>query len=107
MFKQADDGSVIIGDSHEYTSVDQNAELDFGINMEINDLIIAEAKRILNLPHYLIKNYWAGLYANAKSGGIYRHNFDQKIHIITGIGGKGMTCGPGYAKSRIEKIFEK
>ena len=107
LFKQAVDGSVIIGDSHEYTDITQNASLDFDIDMEINDLILAEAKRIIKLPHYLIKNYWAGYYANPQDGEIFKHQIDHKIYIVTGIGGKGMTCGPGYAQKSINKIFEK
>jgi FAD dependent oxidoreductase TIGR03364 len=107
LFKQAIDGSVIIGDSHEYTAINQNADLDFGIDMEINELILSEAKRIINLPHYLIKNYWAGYYANPHDGEIFKHHIDHKIYIVTGIGGKGMTCSPGYAYKSINKIFEK
>ncbi len=106
LFKQALDGSIIIGDSHEYTDVANNSSLDFGINMEINDLIIAEAKRMMNLPHFLIKDYWAGYYANPKNGEIFKHNIDNKVYIATGIGGKGMTCGPSFALKNIEKIYK-
>lgn len=106
LFKQAVDGSIIIGDSHEYADVDENAQLSIGINMEINELILKEAKRILNLPDWKIQNYWAGYYAQAVDGGVFEHEIGNKIYISTGIGGKGMTTGAGYSRKRIEDIFK-
>jgi FAD dependent oxidoreductase TIGR03364 len=105
LFKQAINGSVIIGDSHEYADVDEKASLQFGIDMEINDLILKEAKRILTLPNWKIQNYWAGFYAQAVDGGVFEHQISDKIYFSTGIGGKGMTTGAGYSKKRIEEIF--
>ena len=105
LFKQAVNGSIIIGDSHEYANVDENSKLSIGIETEINDLILKEAKRIITLPNWKIQNYWAGYYAQAVDGGIYEHNIANKIYISTGIGGKGMTTGAGYSRRRIEEIF--
>ncbi|OJJ18530.1 oxidase [marine bacterium AO1-C] len=104
LFKQATDGSIIIGDSHEYVDVDQSETLDFGLDMYINELILDEAKRIMNLPHWKIQNYWAGFYAKHPDQ-IFEHNIEDKIFITTGIGGKGMTTSAGYAKHHIETIF--
>lgn len=105
LFKQAIDGSIIIGDSHEYASVEQATDLDFSINMTINDLILKEAQRMLDLPTWQIQQYWAGYYSQTKDGGIYEHDIDQKIFIATGIGGKGMTTSPGFAQKRVKEIF--
>lgn len=107
LFKQALNGSIIIGDSHEYAGVLESASLDFGINMSINDLILKEAKRILNLPNWGIQNYWAGYYSQTEDGGVFEYEIDDKIFIATGIGGKGMTTSPGYAQKRIGDIFRK
>jgi FAD dependent oxidoreductase TIGR03364 len=105
LFKQAINGSIIIGDSHEYADTDENAKLPLGIDMEINDLILKEAKRIMNLPDWKIQNYWAGYYAQSADGGAFEHQISYKIFISTGIGGKGMTTGAGYSRKRIEEIF--
>jgi len=105
LFKQAVDGSIIIGDSHEYADVENNAQLSVSINMEINQLILKEAQKILTLPDWKIQHYWAGYYAQAVDGGIFEHEIYDKIYISTGIGGKGMTTGAGYSKKRIEDIF--
>jgi FAD dependent oxidoreductase TIGR03364 len=105
LFKQAINGSIIIGDSHEYADTDENAKLPLGIDMEINCLILKEAKRIMNLPDWKIQNYWAGYYAQSADGGVFEHQISNKIFISTGIGGKGMTTGAGYSRKRIEDIF--
>jgi FAD dependent oxidoreductase TIGR03364 len=107
LFKQAINGSIIIGDSHEYAEVHENNNLPLGIDMEINDLILKEAKRIMNLPDWKIQNYWAGYYAQSIDGGAFEHQISNKIFISTGIGGKGMTTGAGYSRKRILEIFEK
>jgi hypothetical protein len=44
LFKQAINGSIIIGDSHEYADTDENAKLPLGIDMEINCLILKKPK---------------------------------------------------------------
>lgn len=106
LFKQALNGSIIIGDSHEYANPDENAHLTFGIDMEINDLILKEAKRMLNLSDWRIQNYWAGYYAQSADGGVFEHQIEDKIFISTGIGGKGMTTGAGYSRQRIIQMFE-
>ena len=54
LFKQAMNGSIIIGDSHEYANVDENAKLPISIDMEINKLILKEAKRMMTLPNWKI-----------------------------------------------------
>jgi FAD dependent oxidoreductase TIGR03364 len=106
LFKQAINGSIIIGDSHEYADVDENAKLPLGIDMEINELILKEAKRMVNLPNWKIQNFWAGYYAQAEDGGVFEHQINNKIFISTGIGGKGMTTGAGYSRKRIDEIFK-
>ena len=104
LFKQATDGSIIIGDSHEYVAVDQSETLDFGLNMYINELILGEAKRIVNLPNWKIRHYWAGFYAKHPDE-IFEYQIEDKIFIATGIGGKGMTTSAGYAKHHLEEIL--
>lgn len=106
LFKQAKNGSIIIGDSHEYIEADASKPLNFSINQEINDLILSEAKNILNLPHWLIKTSWPGFYSKTDDDTIFEHDIESKIYIATGIGGKGMTTAPGFSKKSIDSIFE-
>lgn len=105
LFKQAMDGSVIIGDSHEYAPAKTMDSLGFDLNMEIDDFIMTEAKKIIDLPTYAIRNKWFGMYAQCSTSDIYLHTIDSNIHIVTGIGGKGMTGSAGFSKQHINSIF--
>ena len=104
LFKQALDGSIIIGDSHEYITANQSENFDFSLNMHINDLIVEGAQRILDLPSWKMQHYWAGYYAKHPNE-IFEHNINDKIFITTGIGGKGMTTSAGYAQHHINQIY--
>ena len=99
------DGSVILGDSHEYAPVSRMDNLGMDLNMDIDNFIVQEAKKIFDLPTYDIQNRWFGLYSQCKTTDIYQNTIDKSIHIVTGIGGKGMTGSAGFAKENINSIF--
>ena len=105
LFKKATDGSVIIGDSHEYSDVNHSDDLGFNISQHINELIIAEASRIVNFNVRHIASSWAGFYPQHPEKDIVEYDLEDRIHIRTAIGGKGMTSAAGYAESSIHKIF--
>jgi FAD dependent oxidoreductase TIGR03364 len=104
LFKQALDGSVVVGDSHEYAGAQNVDDLGYHINDYINQLIIDEAKRIVSFPVEKMQMSWAGFYSQT-SDEIYEHDIDEHIRIITGIGGKGMTSSGGYAEESIARLF--
>jgi FAD dependent oxidoreductase TIGR03364 len=63
LFKQAVDGSIIIGDSHEYRDARDADALGFDLHSDIYALLLHEAQRILHLPSWDIARMWAGFYA--------------------------------------------
>ncbi|UII35035.1 TIGR03364 family FAD-dependent oxidoreductase [Fulvivirga ulvae] len=105
LFKQAIDGSVILGDSHEYADAAKVDDLGFDINSAIDDFMISEAKKIVDLPTYEIKNRWLGFYSQCKNGDIFQHNVSPNVHIVTGIGGKGMTGSAGFSKENLLRLL--
>jgi len=105
LFKQAIDGSVILGDSHVYADVAHMDTLGFDLNMEIDDFMLARAKEIFQLPTYEIQQRWCGMYSQCKNSDIFQSNVDSNIHIVTGIGGKGMTASAGFANHNIKLLF--
>jgi len=107
LFKQAADGSVILGDSHHYADAKNIDDLGFDLDMDIDNFMIQEAKKIIDLPNYDIQNRWYGTYSQCKTKDIFEETIDENIHIITGIGGKGMTGSAGFSKQNINKIFNK
>lgn len=105
LFKQATDGSVIIGDSHEYADAANIDDLGFDLRMDVDEFMITEAKKIFNLPTFEIQNRWYGMYSQCKENDIFEHTIENNIHIVTGIGGKGMTGSAGFSKENIKNIF--
>jgi FAD dependent oxidoreductase TIGR03364 len=104
LFKQAVDGSIIIGDTHEYADVATADRLDFNNSDQLNQLMLSEAQRILDLPDWRIQRTWNGYYSQSKSGEIFQYSPDPRIHIVTGIGGKGMTTACGFAHHHVEAL---
>ena len=105
LFKQSPDGSFIIGDSHEYADVAHIDTLGFDLRWEINEYILQEAQRIFKLVDWRIQKAWYGIYSQCKTSDIFQQTIDQNIHIVTGIGGKGMTGSPGFAASNLNRIL--
>ncbi len=107
LFKQAVDGSVILGDSHEYAAAKDADDLSFDHDIAIDEFMIDECKKIIALPTYELQHKWIGYYAQCKKQDVYLKTIDDHIHIVTGIGGKGMTGSAGFAKEHIQKIINK
>ncbi|MFV0249284.1 MAG: TIGR03364 family FAD-dependent oxidoreductase [Tenacibaculum sp.] len=105
LFKQATDGSVIIGDSHQYADAKDKDSLGFFIQQEIDNFIVKQAKKIIKLPNYEIKHRWVGFYSQCKNADVFEYSLGKNIHIVTGIGGKGMTGSAGFSKHNINQLF--
>jgi FAD dependent oxidoreductase TIGR03364 len=94
------DGSFVIGDSHESSAQDLTEIL----NSRIEALILSEARKLLDLTSWEIAERWHGIYGMPKNAELYRDTIDGVIHIVTGIGGKGMTTGPAVARETIDAL---
>lgn len=106
LFKQTPENTLIIGDSHEYETVATASNLGYSINEHLNQLIVNEAARILDVSHWNIQRTWTGFYTQLNDAQIYERTIDEKIHIRTGIGGKGMSTSLGYAKISLSNILK-
>jgi len=105
LFKKAADGSIIIGDSHEYADVLHTDDLGFTLSHHINELMLRETERIVTFNVRNLDNTWAGFYPQHKEKDIVELDLEGCIHIRTAIGGKGMTSGAGYAEFSIQRLF--
>jgi glycine/D-amino acid oxidase-like deaminating enzyme len=105
LFKQADDGSIILGDSHEYVPAGEQANFGFEVSSEINEMMLSEAKRITSLENWTVDSTWAGFYLQGTQSEVFTKVVDDVIHIINGIGGKGMTTSPGFTAEYIQKLY--
>ncbi len=105
LFKQSPDGSIIIGDSHHYAPVNEIETLSFDTDNSINCFMLSQAQRIFDFDDWTIRRTWLGYYCQCAERDIFKETIDEDIHIITGIGGKGMTGAPGYARQNVEQLF--
>lgn len=105
LFKKAADNSIIIGDSHIYAGVNNFDDLGFDLSHHINELMLKEAERIVDFDVRKLQTTWAGFYPQHPTKHIVEYDLDQRIHIRTAIGGKGMTASAGYAAASIKKIY--
>jgi len=105
LFKQREDGSMIIGDSHHYQEAATADQLGMDIEEDITRYILQEAQKIFDLPTYKLRRQWIGKYSQCKQRDIYQEEIEDHVYVLTGIGGKGMTAGPGYSAWHLEKIL--
>ena len=106
LFKQELDGSIIIGDSHEYFSVAKDEQVSFDLHQEVTEYFLSEGRKIFDLNRWEIDSQWVGVYCQTVApSGVFYKKVDQCIHVVTGIGGKGMTASAGYTKRVIEELF--
>ncbi len=105
LFKQAADGTVIIGDSHEYSTFEEANRGEEYTSCHINEVILRYGQRMITLPSWELQTIWNGYYLIHPQRPIYSETIDGAIHIVTGIGGKGMSTGPGFAQKHIDTVF--
>lgn len=104
LFKQESDGRIIIGDSHEYAPLAEMDKLGKLNDKEIDELIISEARNIVNHDFLEIEHRWSGFYVQHKND-IVAEYIEPNVKIITGIGGKGMTSSAGYSEESIINFY--
>lgn len=105
LFKQCDDGSFIIGDSHVYVDAADADSASFDSYTHVNNYMLDEAQKIFDLEDYSLQRTWLGIYSQCKQRDIFNHTIDNDIHIVTGIGGKGMTGSAGYTEAHVASLF--
>lgn len=106
LFKQADNGQVIIGDSHHYADAHNQDELGYTIQEEVIQYMRKLAGEVYSLTDDRLASTWYGIYTQTKSGDIVKQTIEDRIHVLNAIGGKGMTAGPGYTFEYIRNLFQ-
>ena len=105
LFKQSLDGRVVIGDSHEYADAAVADTLGYDLHAPVQAYIRQAAQEIYDLDTWAMQREWYGVYSQCKDRDIFQHSLDAHLHILTGIGGKGMTAGPGFSQAHFTQRF--
>ncbi len=88
------DGSLTIGDTHEYSE-----PFAFDTHEDAYDHLRARAERLLGSPLPPTQRRWAGVYSQVTGTGLYhRSQIAPGVILVTGPGGRGMTCAPAIAE---------
>ncbi|MCA9121441.1 MAG: TIGR03364 family FAD-dependent oxidoreductase [Planctomycetales bacterium] len=93
MMSQNEAGEVVLGDSHEYGS-----QIEPFDKVEIDDLILRELKKVMQLPDWTIAQRWNGIYAKHPTNAWFECEPTPNVHVCTGLGGSGMTMSFGLAE---------
>ena len=90
---QRADGSLTIGDTHRYEE-----PFDFASTEDVADELVRRVGRILSLPVPRVVRRWWGVYAQCTDNRLcYRAEVAPGLWVVTGPGGRGMTCAPAIA----------
>jgi glycine/D-amino acid oxidase-like deaminating enzyme len=92
---QRADGSLTIGDTHEY-----DEPFPFDVDEDAYDHLRARAEALLGTPLPPVQRRWAGVYCEVTGGGALYHRSPVApgVILVTGPGGRGMTCSPAIAE---------
>jgi len=95
---QRADGGLTIGDTHEYAE-----PFGFDLDEDAYDHLRARAEALLGVPLPRVRRRWAGVYSEvipevAGHALYHRSEVEPGAVLVTGPGGRGMTCSPAIAE---------
>jgi FAD dependent oxidoreductase TIGR03364 len=92
---QRADGGLTIGDTHEY-----DEPFAFDVDSDAYDHLSARAEALLGAPIPRVQRRWAGVYSEVSTGQALYHRSEVEpgVVLVTGPGGRGMTCSPAIAE---------
>jgi FAD dependent oxidoreductase TIGR03364 len=92
------DGSLTIGDTHEY-----DEPFAFDVDEAAYDHLRGRAERLLGTALPPTQRRWAGVYSQVTTSELYhRSRVAPGVVLVTGPGGRGMTCSPAIAQDSFE-----
>jgi FAD dependent oxidoreductase TIGR03364 len=88
------DGGLTIGDTHSY-----DEPFAFDVHEDAYDHLRGQASRLLGSPLPRTERRWAGVYSQVTGPELYhRSQVAPGVILVTGPGGRGMTCAPAIAE---------
>lgn len=98
---QRADGGLTIGDTHAYAH-----PFDFDVVEEPYEHLKEVVEGFLGRPLPRIRRRWAGVYAQCTDTArvVHREQVRAGVWLVTGPGGRGMTCSPAIAETTANKL---
>jgi glycine/D-amino acid oxidase-like deaminating enzyme len=93
------DGGLTIGDTHSYGD-----DQDFALDEAPYAYLLDKVRRILGeVPP--VRRRWAGVYTQCLDGALcWRDEIAPGVWVVTGLGGRGMTCSPAVGEETIRMV---
>lgn len=92
------DGSLTIGDTHEY-----DEPFSFDVDEAPYEHLRQRAEELLGVPIAPTQRRWAGVYSQVTDNRMYyRNEAAPGVTLVTGAGGRGMTCAPAIAEESFQ-----
>ncbi|MFX6608662.1 FAD-dependent oxidoreductase, partial [Acinetobacter baumannii] len=101
LIKQNEFGELIVGDSHEYHSINEAPQ--FEQREEINEFIQTYCHEKVGLTLPPIQKRWNGYYLTHEHELACIAEAEKNIFLVSAIAGKGMTTGAGFMKEILEQ----
>jgi FAD dependent oxidoreductase TIGR03364 len=99
MASQMPDGTITLGDSHEY-----GLEVDVFNKEEIDHLILEYLREFVMLPNPAIAERWSGVYPKHPDLAYFLADPEPGVKIVNGLGGGGMTLSFGLADQVVSSL---
>ncbi|MFI1290227.1 TIGR03364 family FAD-dependent oxidoreductase [Streptomyces sp. NPDC020792] len=98
---QRADGGLTIGDTHEYEH-----PFAFDTVEDPYDHLTRVVESLLDRPLPKVRRRWAGVYAQCTDPGrvVHRQQVRDGVWLVTGPGGRGMTCAPAIAEHTANEL---
>ncbi|MEV5850354.1 TIGR03364 family FAD-dependent oxidoreductase [Streptomyces sp. NPDC051985] len=98
---QRADGGLTIGDTHEYEH-----PFAFDTVEEPYEHLAGVVESLLGRPLPRVRHRWAGVYAQCTdpSRVVHRQRVADGVWLVTGPGGRGMTCSPAIAETTANEL---
>ena len=98
---QRADGGLTIGDTHEYEH-----PFAFDTVEDPYDHLTEVVESLLGRPLPKVRRRWAGVYAQCTDPGrvVHRQQVREGVWLVTGPGGRGMTCSPAIAETTANEL---
>jgi FAD dependent oxidoreductase TIGR03364 len=98
---QRADGGLTIGDTHEYEH-----PFAFDTVEEPYEHLTGVVEALLGRPLPRVRRRWAGVYAQCTDPArvVHRQQVADGVWLVTGPGGRGMTCSPAIAETTANEL---
>lgn len=100
LLQQRLDGSLTVGDTHEY-----DEPFDVAVSDEPYLHLQQRVEAILGAPMPKVRRRWAGVYSQAVDDRLFhREQVAAGAWVVTGAGGRGMTLAPAIAERVLSEV---